>query len=69
MAGTAESVTRASIISMLGLAVSMLRGESPDSGLRLAAAAAAASTQIAGPGNLDPSTAERFLATTIVRRF
>jgi tagatose 6-phosphate kinase len=52
---------------LAGLAVAMLRGEALESCLRLAAAAAAASTQTAGPGNLDPVVAERLLSAVSVR--
>jgi 1-phosphofructokinase family hexose kinase len=51
---------------LAGLAVAMLRAEQLESCLRLAAAAAAASTQVAGPGKLDPDVADRLCRAVVV---
>jgi 1-phosphofructokinase family hexose kinase len=53
---------------LAGLAAAIRRGERLDACLRRAAAAAAASTLVAGPGNLARETARRLLRATSVRR-
>jgi 1-phosphofructokinase family hexose kinase len=53
---------------LAGLAAGIRRGEGLDGCLRRAAAAAAASTLVAGPGNLARETADRLLSTISVRR-
>ena len=67
-AGAGPHVVGAGDAFLAGLAAGIRRGERLDIWLRRAAAAAAASTLVAGPGNLMRETADRLLTATSVRR-